>query len=152
MPPDLLAHEPSIPWIEVASMRDHLAHRYFDTSHAVVKSTVDHDLPELAAAATRLLTLPVTLDTCRCFADARRPSRRLGSAERRVVVASRRRDVHARQHRSRAWADRGQNRLFARTLDKWSSAPWCQLRTDPGGTRARDHPAQGSDLRKRPSG
>lgn len=57
IPPDLLAHEPSIPWIQVASMRDHLAHRYFDTSHAVVKATVEHDLPELASAVTRLLHL-----------------------------------------------------------------------------------------------
>lgn len=29
-------------------MRDHLAHRYFDTSHALVKTTVERDLPELA--------------------------------------------------------------------------------------------------------
>jgi uncharacterized protein with HEPN domain len=57
LPPDLLAHEPSIPWSEVARMRDHLAHRYFDTSHAVVQGTLDHDLPELTAAVIRLLQL-----------------------------------------------------------------------------------------------
>ena len=54
IPSDLLAHERGIPWNEVARMRDHLAHRYFDTSHAVVKTTVERDLPELAAAVTRL--------------------------------------------------------------------------------------------------
>ena len=35
-------------------MRDHLAHRYFDTSHAILQATVDHDLPELLAAIHRL--------------------------------------------------------------------------------------------------
>jgi uncharacterized protein with HEPN domain len=28
-------------------MRDHLAHRYFDTAHAILQATVDEDLPEL---------------------------------------------------------------------------------------------------------
>jgi uncharacterized protein with HEPN domain len=28
-------------------MRDHLAHRYFDTAHAILQVTVDDDLPEL---------------------------------------------------------------------------------------------------------
>lgn len=34
-------------------MRDHLAHRYFDTAHAILQATVDEDLPalELAVAA-----------------------------------------------------------------------------------------------------
>jgi uncharacterized protein with HEPN domain len=35
-------------------MRDHLAHRYFDTSHAIVQGTVDHDLGALAAAIIRM--------------------------------------------------------------------------------------------------
>jgi len=30
------------------------AHRYFDTSHAVVAHTVDHDLPVLSSAVERL--------------------------------------------------------------------------------------------------
>jgi uncharacterized protein with HEPN domain len=34
--PELLEHEPDIPWKEVAGMRDRLAHRYFDTSRAIV--------------------------------------------------------------------------------------------------------------------
>jgi uncharacterized protein with HEPN domain len=31
-----------------------LAHRYFDTSLAIVQGTVDHDLPLLTAAVERL--------------------------------------------------------------------------------------------------
>lgn len=40
---DVLAAEPTIPWEDVAGMRDRLAHRYFDTSHAIVQTTVDSD-------------------------------------------------------------------------------------------------------------
>jgi uncharacterized protein with HEPN domain len=46
--------EPSVPWREIAGMRDHLAHRYFDTNHAIVQATVDSDLAPLEAAVTRL--------------------------------------------------------------------------------------------------
>lgn len=53
--PDVLAAEPSIPWSEIARMRDLLAHRYFDTSHAIVQGTVDNDLDELDSAVSRLL-------------------------------------------------------------------------------------------------
>ena len=52
---ELLASEPAIPWAEVAGMRDRLAHRYFDTSHAIVQATIDHDLPELESAIARLV-------------------------------------------------------------------------------------------------
>ena len=54
--PDVLASEPSIPWSEIARMRDLLAHRYFDTSHAIVQGTVDNDLADLDAAVGRLLS------------------------------------------------------------------------------------------------
>lgn len=53
--PDLLAAEPHIPWVDVAAMRNHLAHRYFDTAHAIVQATVTDDLPPLVAAVQRLL-------------------------------------------------------------------------------------------------
>jgi len=54
LPRELLDTEPSIPWEQVAGMRDRLAHRYFDTSHSIVAGTVEHDLPELAEAVERL--------------------------------------------------------------------------------------------------
>jgi uncharacterized protein with HEPN domain len=54
LPAQLLATEPDIPWAEVAGMRDRLAHRYFDTSHAILQATVDHDLPVLESAVARL--------------------------------------------------------------------------------------------------
>jgi uncharacterized protein with HEPN domain len=55
LPVELLASEPDIPWAQIARMRDHLAHRYFDTTHAVIQATVDHDLPDLEQAVPRLL-------------------------------------------------------------------------------------------------
>ncbi|MHB1496914.1 MAG: HepT-like ribonuclease domain-containing protein [Acidimicrobiales bacterium] len=36
-------------------MRDRFAHRYFDTSHAILAATVEEDLPQVEAAALRLL-------------------------------------------------------------------------------------------------
>lgn len=56
--PDLLAAEAAIPWVDVAGMRDRLAHRYFDTDHSIVTATVEVDLPRLAAAVRRLLDHP----------------------------------------------------------------------------------------------
>jgi uncharacterized protein with HEPN domain len=50
LPAELLDTQPSIPWRQIASMRDHLAHRYFDTAHAILQATVDDDLPELERA------------------------------------------------------------------------------------------------------
>jgi uncharacterized protein with HEPN domain len=53
LPGDLLSAQPGIPWQQIARMRDHLAHRYFDTAQAILQATVDEDLPalELAVAA-----------------------------------------------------------------------------------------------------
>ncbi|MCB0976939.1 MAG: DUF86 domain-containing protein [Acidimicrobiales bacterium] len=51
---NLLAEEPSIPWADVAGMRDHLTHRYFDTDHVIIEITVERDLPRLLAAVERL--------------------------------------------------------------------------------------------------
>jgi len=55
LPESLLASQPSIPWRQIARMRDHLAHRYFDTAHAMVQATVDEDLPDLESAVHDLL-------------------------------------------------------------------------------------------------
>jgi uncharacterized protein with HEPN domain len=54
LPDDLLATRPSIPWQQIARMRDHLAHRYFDTAHAILQATVDEDLPDLERAVQAL--------------------------------------------------------------------------------------------------
>jgi uncharacterized protein with HEPN domain len=55
LPKELLQSEPDLPWAEIARMRDRLAHRYFDTTHATVSSTVVYDLPRLRQAVARLL-------------------------------------------------------------------------------------------------
>jgi len=57
-PTDVTATNPGIPWRQIARMRGHLAHRYFDTSHAMVAATVQHDQPQLADAAARLRVNP----------------------------------------------------------------------------------------------
>ncbi len=54
--PELLATEPDIAWRDVAGMRDQLAHRYFDTAHAIVQATIEEDLPVLVAATHRMLS------------------------------------------------------------------------------------------------
>lgn len=54
LPDALLNAEPSIPWRQIARIRDHLAHRYFDTAHAILQATVDDDLPELERAIQNL--------------------------------------------------------------------------------------------------
>ncbi len=54
LPADLLATQPAIPWSQITRMRDHLAHRYFDTAHAILQATVDDDLPELERAVRSL--------------------------------------------------------------------------------------------------
>jgi uncharacterized protein with HEPN domain len=38
LPADLLDTQPAIPWSQIARMRDHLAHRYFDTAHAILRA------------------------------------------------------------------------------------------------------------------
>jgi uncharacterized protein with HEPN domain len=53
--PDVLAREADIPWLDVAGMRNHLAHRYFDTAHTIVRATLAEDLPPLVAAVKRIL-------------------------------------------------------------------------------------------------
>jgi len=56
--PETLAQEQEIPWVDIAGMRDQLAHRYFDTSHAIVQATIDTDLPVLSEAIARLRNSP----------------------------------------------------------------------------------------------
>jgi uncharacterized protein with HEPN domain len=54
LPAELLDTQPAVPWSQIARMRDHLAHRYFDTAHAILQATVDDDLPELERAIQSL--------------------------------------------------------------------------------------------------
>jgi uncharacterized protein with HEPN domain len=54
LPAELLNSQPGIPWSQIARLRDHLAHRYFDTSHAILQATIDNDLPELERAIRAL--------------------------------------------------------------------------------------------------
>ena len=49
---------PELPWAEIARMRDMLAHRYFDTTHAIVMATARDDVPRLAEAVRRMLGRP----------------------------------------------------------------------------------------------
>ncbi len=53
---EVFGQQPSIPWRQVAAMRDQLAHRHFDTSHAIVARTVGSDLVEVLAATRSLLS------------------------------------------------------------------------------------------------
>jgi uncharacterized protein with HEPN domain len=57
LPDDLLNTQPSIPWRQIARMRDHLAHRYFDTAHSILQATVDSDLPELDKAVQAMIAV-----------------------------------------------------------------------------------------------
>lgn len=52
---ELLQDAPGVPWKEIARMRDHLAHHYFDTDHAIVQDVVDNELGPLFAAVRRLM-------------------------------------------------------------------------------------------------
>jgi uncharacterized protein with HEPN domain len=54
--PALLGDVAGVPWKEIARMRDHLAHRYFDTDHAIVQDVVEHNLDPLAEAVQSLIT------------------------------------------------------------------------------------------------
>lgn len=53
--PELLASAPEIPWSAIARMRDHLAHHYFDTDHAIVADVVENELEDLTVAVRTLL-------------------------------------------------------------------------------------------------
>ena len=55
LPADLREAQPQIPWAQIAGMLDRLAHRYFDTSHAILAATVAQDLPELELAVDALI-------------------------------------------------------------------------------------------------
>jgi uncharacterized protein with HEPN domain len=53
--PNITGDAPDVPWKEIARMRDHLAHRYFDTDHAIVQDVVDNDLGPLLDAVQSMI-------------------------------------------------------------------------------------------------
>lgn len=55
--PELLANNPTIPWQDIARMRDRLAHRYFDTDHARVQRIITEELEPLRKAVEALRKL-----------------------------------------------------------------------------------------------
>ena len=81
LPDDLLATQPSIPWRQIARMRDHLAHRYFDTAHAILQATVNEDLPHLERAV-HALTRSVEKQDPRAPAQPNRAARTPGRPPR----------------------------------------------------------------------
>lgn len=52
---ECLEGQPKVPWRAIARMRDHLAHRYFDTDHAIVRDVVDNEIEPLLRAVRSLL-------------------------------------------------------------------------------------------------
>ena len=58
--PALLAAAPSIRWRAIARMRDQLAHRYFDTDHAIVAYVVQEELIPLRTAIVSLASQTAT--------------------------------------------------------------------------------------------
>lgn len=53
--PDFAGMHPGIPWKDMRTMRNKLIHDYFDVDLEIVWSTVQQDLPELAAQIRALL-------------------------------------------------------------------------------------------------
>ena len=60
----LLDSAPDVPWKEIARMRDHLAHRYLDTDHAIVQDVVDNDLAPLLDAVRPAQQVVVPKQSC----------------------------------------------------------------------------------------
>ncbi len=58
LPAELLDTQPTIPWSQIARMRDHLAHRYFDTAHAILQATVDPTTCQNSNAPSKLWPPP----------------------------------------------------------------------------------------------
>jgi uncharacterized protein with HEPN domain len=52
--PELLAHEPDIPWRQIAGFRDILAHAYFAVEVSIIWDAASTKAPALRAACQRL--------------------------------------------------------------------------------------------------
>ena len=53
--PEITGSRPAIPWRQIARTRDHLVHRYFETSAEIVRGVVTDGLPPLRVAISELL-------------------------------------------------------------------------------------------------
>ena len=53
--PEITESRPGIPWRSIARTRDHLVHRYFETSTEIVRAVVTDGLPPLREAIDDLL-------------------------------------------------------------------------------------------------
>lgn len=66
---ELLARSPEVPWREIARMRDHLTHRYFDTLHEIVADVIERDLPTLKLAVKQLRRVLTDLEAGQATLD-----------------------------------------------------------------------------------
>jgi uncharacterized protein with HEPN domain len=53
--PEFVKEHPEVPWLQMRNMRNKMIHDYFDIELSVVRSTVQHDLPQLKKQIDRLL-------------------------------------------------------------------------------------------------
>lgn len=60
IPDEIRQQYPSIPWREMAGMRDKLTHDYFGVNVEVVWKTVVEDLPDLRVAISQISPTPST--------------------------------------------------------------------------------------------
>lgn len=57
LPADLLASQPTVPWREIAKLRDLLAHHYYRVDAQVVRRTVEAPMEQLRNAVTELIQM-----------------------------------------------------------------------------------------------
>lgn len=55
LPDEITALAPDVPWAQIRGMRNVMTHAYFDIETDVVWTTIDRDIPALAAQVTTLL-------------------------------------------------------------------------------------------------
>ncbi len=55
--PEFLNQRPEIPWLDIMSMRNHIAHGYFELDDAYVLSVIQNDLVPLLEAIDYLLSV-----------------------------------------------------------------------------------------------
>ena len=60
---NLLVLEPAVPWSEIARIRDRLAHRYFDTTHAIIRHVIESELHPLEQAVARIAIIAERLES-----------------------------------------------------------------------------------------